>query len=33
MLLERRTIEELEELLEESMETLRSGVDEFSAAN
>ncbi len=33
MLLERRSIAELEELLEESLETLRSGVDEFTAAN
>lgn len=33
MLLERRSIPELEELLAESLETLRSGVDEFQLAN
>ena len=31
MLLERRSIPELEELLDESLEILRSGVDDFHA--
>ncbi len=33
MLLERRSIAELEELLEESLVTLRSGVDDFHASS
>jgi hypothetical protein len=33
MLLERRSIPELEELLEESLATLRSGVDDFNASS